>query len=151
MHENISKEEYSLILEKMPICCIDLIVVKDNKVLLVKRKNKPAQGVYWFPGGRLYKNETFQEAVKRKAKQEIGVNVKIIKQLGAFETIFPDSNINEKINTHSINTTFIVSPLSENIKLDPQSTDFKWISKIEKYLPEYIQNLLKLSGVFNAS
>jgi len=151
MFENIPEEEYTLIVEKTPLCCVDLIIVKDKKVLVVKRKNKPAQGVYWFPGGRVHKNEKLKDAVLRKARQEVGVDVEIIKNIGAFETIFPDSNFSNKTGTHSINSVFLVSPKSDHLILDEQSEDFRWIDKIEKDLPDYIQDSLKISGVFNAT
>ena len=53
----IPADIYSLILDNIPLICVDLVIVKDNKVFLIKRKNKPCEGVYWIQGGRMMKNE----------------------------------------------------------------------------------------------
>lgn len=42
MEQNrFSDEEYKKILESMPVCCVDLVIVWNNKVLVIYRKNKP--------------------------------------------------------------------------------------------------------------
>jgi len=141
----IPKNLYKKIHEAMPIACVDIVIISDNKFLLVKRKNKPAQGLWWLPGGRILRNETIQDTVTRKAKEETGLKVKIVKCLGVDETIFPDGPFGS--STHTINVVFLVKPLSPvmNIKLDEQSDESKWFSKIEKNWHPYVKKFLKLS------
>lgn len=50
----IPENDYKKILSTMPILCVDLIIFFDGKCLLLKKKNEPAKGQYWFPGGRVY-------------------------------------------------------------------------------------------------
>ena len=82
MSDFIPKDKYRYILENIPICCVELICIKDNKVLLVKRKNKPAKDEWWFPGGRILKREAITDAAIRKAEEEIGVSVKVNMVIG---------------------------------------------------------------------
>ena len=43
------------------------ILKKNKKILFTKRPSKKYFGDYWeFPGGKLEKNETFEEAIKRE-------------------------------------------------------------------------------------
>lgn len=50
------------------------IVIRENKVLLGKRSNNvPFTGFWEFPGGKLEKNETPQEAIVRELKEELNV------------------------------------------------------------------------------
>ena len=81
MVDQIPKNTYKKIHALMPIPCVDIVIVHNGAVLLGLRNNKPAQGTYWFPGGRVLKGETLFEAAQRKTKQETGLNIKIIKQL----------------------------------------------------------------------
>jgi len=150
--EKIPEKEYKNILEKMPICCVDLVIVREGKVLLIKRKGDSFDGKWFIIGGRIYKNEKLEDAVKRKAFEETGLNVKILKNLGIFEA-FEDSSAfgnSIKSGTHSISGGFLVEPIEEvEVKLDETSTDFKWVDRIDENLAEYPKRLIKASGVFD--
>lgn len=56
-YRRISYELYSTAVQQLPIVCIDIICqrIKDEKVLLFYRKDKPAASIWWWPGGRLFK------------------------------------------------------------------------------------------------
>lgn len=52
------------------------VIIKDNKVLLIKRTKKDS--IYWvIPGGGVEKNETNEEALMRECEEELGVKIKI--------------------------------------------------------------------------
>ncbi|MFH1823120.1 MAG: NUDIX hydrolase [archaeon] len=52
------------------------IVIKDQKVLLVKSKY-PEEEIYLFPGGGMEFEETIEECAIRETFEETGVKVKI--------------------------------------------------------------------------
>ena len=54
--------------------------------LLVQRATEPVKGVWWLPGGRIYKGETFFDAAIRKTKEETGLRGKPIQILGVYNT-----------------------------------------------------------------
>ncbi len=54
---------------------IGVILLKDDKVLIGKRKNSHAP-YYSIPGGHLEIGETFEEAAIREVKEETGINIK---------------------------------------------------------------------------
>ncbi len=54
-----------------------IVVERDLKILLVKRKKGPELGYWCVPGGHVEKNETVLHAAKREAHEEAG-NIKII-------------------------------------------------------------------------
>jgi 8-oxo-dGTP diphosphatase len=56
------------------------IIRKDNKVLIAKRKRAIMGSPWEFPGGKVEKNETLQECLKRELYEELGIGVEI----GAF-------------------------------------------------------------------
>lgn len=130
----------------MPIACVDAIVVRNGSFLLVKRTNKPAQGAWWFPGGRVLKGEFLVDAVKRKVKEEIGLDVMIKQNLGCKETLFPDGPFGEP--THTINIVYLCSPLdsSKEIELDAQSEVFEWFTNIDHDWDPYVKEFLLSAG-----
>jgi 8-oxo-dGTP diphosphatase len=56
------------------------IIRKDNKILIAKRKRALMGSPWEFPGGKMEKNETLQECLKRELHEEFGIEVEI----GAF-------------------------------------------------------------------
>ena len=144
MH-NIPLSLYKKIHAAVPISCVDAIIVNKNKeVLLCHRTNKPALGSWWFPGGRVLKGETLNEAIVRKVKQETGLDVKIIKKLGTDETMFPDGPFGGP--THTINTVFLVTPKpGGKIKADQQSDQLAWFKTLPKNPQPYIKKFMKIA------
>jgi len=60
----------------------DVLIVENNKVLLVQQKQQSAYGLWCFPGGHLEPGETSQEAVVREIQEELGavlMHVKLFK------------------------------------------------------------------------
>ena len=94
---------YGKAVKLLPICCIDLAIERpsDGRFLLVKRATEPVKGFWWVPGGRIFRNETFYAAAKRKAKEETGVETEALAVLGVWNTFFPTSAWGG--STHTIN------------------------------------------------
>ncbi|HUS51169.1 MAG TPA: DegT/DnrJ/EryC1/StrS family aminotransferase, partial [Candidatus Paceibacterota bacterium] len=148
---NIHEDLYKQILENMPVCCIDLIIHNASKVLLVYRKKEPSKDEWWFPGGRLCKNEKLKDAVIRKAYEETGLNVEIEKQTGVYDYFSDKSAFSDiKTGTHTPVIVYLVKIVDKNqeIKIDLTNASYRWIDKIEEGLDPYVKKVLKDSGVF---
>jgi ADP-ribose pyrophosphatase YjhB (NUDIX family) len=122
------------------VCCVDILLVRWNaslaakEALLVLRTAQPAQGLWWLPGGRLLKGETFFQAAVRKAQQEAGVSatqVRPVQVLGVWNTFFPYSSWDtpESQGTQTVNPIVLVELLDSNltVQLDAQSAASRWI------------------------
>lgn len=61
------------------------VILIDDKVILIRRKRykngELIRDYYVIPGGHLDGNETFEEAVIREVKEEIGIQVDIQKEI----------------------------------------------------------------------
>ena len=54
------------------------IIWSNNKILITKRKKEGLLGGLWeFPGGKINKNETHKECIKREIKEELNIAVNI--------------------------------------------------------------------------
>lgn len=127
----IPYEKYKEIVDVMPILTVDCICIHKGKMLLVKRTNKPLQGHYWLPGGRVLKNETLEQACVRKMKEETGLPVKVTGVAGFHEYIFQENELD--VDTmHTLSVVFYVSPLRTDIKLDRQGDGHIWSESLPK-------------------
>ena len=69
---------------RKPSVTADGLVVKDGRVLLVKRGNEPFKGTYALPGGFIEYGETLEKCVKREVREETGIRTEIIRLLGVY-------------------------------------------------------------------
>jgi len=135
----IEDEIYKKILERMPIPTVDAIIVHKGKFLLLKRNNPPVKGEWWLPGGRIRRNESLEDAVRREAFEETGLTCKIIRQVGVINYIFPEC--------HAVSVYFLVEPDSTNVRLNSEHSDYKWVSKLPKNAHPYIVTMIKKAGL----
>ena len=142
--EPIPKELYSQFLSNMPQVSIEIFLEHEKEVLLAKRNNNPAKGKWFWPGGRLYKGEDFEEAVKRISKEELNVEVKMIGLLGVYNHFWETGKYNNS-TTHTVNIVFHVNLLNNRseIKLDEQHDDYIFTSKIRPKFHRYVKKYLR--------
>lgn len=75
------------------IPCVGGVVFDDaGRLLLVKRANPPAQGLWSLPGGRLESGETSEEGVVREVWEETGLRVNVERAVGTIEREAPSGD-----------------------------------------------------------
>ena len=76
-----------------PIDVVAAIIKKDDCYLLVKRNKEKYMGLKWeFPGGKVEKDESFEEALSREILEELNVNIEIHNKVA--EERYQDDEIN---------------------------------------------------------
>lgn len=142
---------YKKIVGLMPICCVDIIFKVGKKVYLFKRRYEPAKNKWWLIGGRVLKGESLKNAAIRKVKEEIGVDARILKNVGTYEAFFATTRFDEKhkkSGAHSIVVCFVVEPKKKKfvLKLNEEHSKYKTIENIDKKLHPYVKTVLRDSG-----
>jgi 8-oxo-dGTP diphosphatase len=81
-----SKKKYAYEYPR-PALTVDLVLITSEprpRVLLIRRKDDPFAGAWAFPGGFVNENEPLEMAARRELKEETGVEVAELSQLGTF-------------------------------------------------------------------
>lgn len=139
----IESDLYKEIISKIPITCVDIVVRNElGDYLLIKRKQQPFKNIYWIIGGRINIGETIKEAVNRKMREEISIDISEnkIEYMGFYEDFFEEYNIDgndgEDMHAyHTISLIFSVTLASEiEIKLDKDHSNWKWSKELPKQL-----------------
>jgi len=98
--ERIPEETFAEFLSRLPQVSVELFLETERGVLLVRRTNEPAKGEWFWPGTRLYKGERFPNAVRRLAKEELGLDVDVGEHLGTYEHFWDTGAFDSVDNTH---------------------------------------------------
>ncbi|WP_295723186.1 NUDIX domain-containing protein [uncultured Methanobrevibacter sp.] len=110
---------------------IRLISIKKDKLLLLQRPNKRFHdsGKWEFPGGKVKKDEFFDEGLKREVFEETNLNVKIVGFYSACEDTFKSCKNHQNIK--SINLAMYGILDEGEIQLSNEHTDYSYFSKEE--------------------
>ncbi len=140
----IPEEQYNDILNLLPICCVDIVILHEGKVLMIKRgESETYGGSWWIPGGRVHKGESWHEAVKRKVFNETGLNVEILRKVQSYEA--PDAD-----NKHFVTTLFVTSVVGvAKVELDRTSIDYRWVSSMDDSWDLLLQQMLRDAEIFD--
>lgn len=127
--------------EARPKVGVAVIVIKDSKVLLGKRKGSHGEGSWAFPGGHLEFGESLEDCAMREVFEETGISIKDIRQ-GTFT-----NDIFETEGKHYITLLMAAKYDSGEVQLlEPEKCEkwdwFEW-DKLPnpKFIP--LENLLK--------
>ena len=144
----LDDQTFETVINSTPLISIDLLVKKDNKILLGKRINKPAQGYLFSIGGRVYKNETIDNAMIRIAKIELNIELKSTPRfVGVFEHFYDDS-VYEDVSTHYVNLAYEIE-IEETLSLpSEQHNEYQWLTidelleskQVHKHVKDYFKD-----------
>ncbi len=147
-YSKLPDKTFKTVIDSTPLISIDILLKKDNKVLLGKRLNKPAQGYFFSTGGRVYKNETITNAMARIAKNELNITVTLTPRfIGVFEHFYDDS-IYKDVSTHYVNLAYEYEVQEMPDLPVEQHSEYQWFTidklleskQVHKYVKDYFRN-----------
>lgn len=118
------QKEYDNLRQYFAFSCVDLVIFDGKSVLLTKRTRNPYKGYWHLPGSMIHKNESMKTAAKRSAKEELGLDVKIEKFVGVYESL-------DRFR-HDISHGFVVTIKKGKMRIDFQSNDYGFFKTIPK-------------------
>ncbi len=127
---------------------VGIMLVRNDHLLLVKRKYNPDAGYWSIPGGHLDLGERTQVAAEREAFEETGFKVKVSKLAGIIDKIMHDDK--GKIEYHYVLINYFVEQIEGDPNQPPEADDdaldarFVPFEELKSYkLTESLVELLK--------
>jgi ADP-ribose pyrophosphatase YjhB (NUDIX family) len=102
---------------------VGVLIIKDKKVLLSKRKINPRKGYWDYPGGFLNFSEHPKIAAKREVLEETGLKIKIVDILGIY--INKDYKYQGE-NIYPQDTVYVAKIVSGKLKAQDDVEKLKW-------------------------
>ena len=104
------------------------LIICDNKILIGQRKHGKSLEYKWeFPGGKLERNETLKECLKRELFEEMKLDISVGKS-------FVISSYDYDFGTIILHS-FWATCTSQNIPVVLEHEQYKWVNL--KDLPQY--------------
>ena len=99
------------------------LVIKDDKILLIKKVSGPYDGKLDLPGGSIEFRERPEDALKREFMEEVGIDVKKYK-LFDVDSVNPDWKWEGKpVKTHHIGIFYTIEDYENEIKREVEITE----------------------------
>jgi ADP-ribose pyrophosphatase YjhB (NUDIX family) len=108
-----------------PILAVSAAIVRDRKVLIVRRARPPARGLYTLPGGGVEVGETLVEAVVREVREETALVVEPVALAGYREAIARDGD--GRIERHFVILPFAARWIAGEAMLSHELSEAMWL------------------------
>jgi 8-oxo-dGTP diphosphatase len=108
-----------------PILAVSAAIIRDGKVLIVRRARPPAGGLYTLPGGGVEPGETLFEAVMREVREETALEVEPVGIAGYREAIERDAG--GRVERHYVILPFAARWLAGEPVLNEELSEAMWL------------------------
>jgi ADP-ribose pyrophosphatase YjhB (NUDIX family) len=122
-----------------PYLAVSAAIFRDGRVLIVRRAQPPAHGLYTLPGGGVELGETLEQAVIREVREETALDIEPLKLAGYRQLIARDAD--GKVERHFVILPFAARWISGEVALNDELADAKWL------LPSELAGLKTTEGL----
>jgi 8-oxo-dGTP diphosphatase len=112
-----------------PLVGIGAVVWRGENILLVRRKNPPAEGQWGLPGGKQQLGETIFEAAIREVREETAIEMVPLGIITAIDTITSDKK--GKTEYHYTIVEVVGEWVSGEPRADDDALEARWVLPVE--------------------
>jgi 8-oxo-dGTP diphosphatase len=112
-----------------PIVAVGAVILREDKVLLIRRRNPPSQGQWTIPGGVMELGETFQEAARREVREECGLEVEPGPVVEVVQNIVRDEA--GAVRYHYVIVDVLAEVTGGTLQADEDAADARWVGEEE--------------------
>lgn len=104
---------------------VGAVVLRGDRVLLVRRGQAPALGKWSLPGGLVDVGETTEEAVRRELLEECGLAIRVVGVAGVVDRITRDAA--GRVRYHYVLVDYLAYADTEAIVAGTDAADARWV------------------------
>jgi ADP-ribose pyrophosphatase YjhB (NUDIX family) len=112
-----------------PFLAVSAAIIRDGRVLIVRRARKPALNLYTLPGGAVEVGERLADAVVREVREETTLDIEPVALAGHREAIMRDQD--GRVERHFVILSFASRWLKGEPVLNHELDDARWIDPAE--------------------
>jgi 8-oxo-dGTP diphosphatase len=112
-----------------PFLAVSAAIIRDGRVLIVRRARKPALSLYTLPGGAVEVGESLVDAVVREVREETALDIEPVAFAGHREAIMRDKE--GRVERHFVILSFASRWLKGEPVLNHELDDARWIDLAE--------------------
>jgi ADP-ribose pyrophosphatase YjhB (NUDIX family) len=112
-----------------PYLAVSAAIIRNGKVLIVRRARPPAHGLFTLPGGGVELGETLHEAVIREVFEETALTIEPIALAGHREAIARDHD--GKVERHFVILPFAARWVAGEVALNEELAEARWLTPAE--------------------
>jgi len=112
-----------------PFLAASAAIVRDGKVLVVRRAQPPANGLLRLPEGVVEIGETLHEAVAREVREETILTIEPVALAGFRETIVRDQQ--NRVERHFVILPFAARWIAGEPVLNDELSEWRWVEQDE--------------------
>jgi len=112
-----------------PYVAVSAAVIRDGRVLLVRRAQPPARGLFTLPGGAVEVGETLFQAVEREIREETGLTVEPVALAGHREVITRDAE--NRVERHFVILAHAARWVAGEPTLNAELTEARWLASAD--------------------
>jgi 8-oxo-dGTP diphosphatase len=112
-----------------PFLAVSAAIVRDGKILVVRRARSPAHGLFTLPGGVVELGETLEQAVAREVREETDLVIEPVALAGFRETVVRDAA--ERVERHFVILCFAARWSGGEVALSEELSEARWLDPAE--------------------
>jgi len=122
-----------------PYIAVSAAVFRNGRVLIVRRVQPSAAGLYTLPGGVVELGEALTEAAVREVREETGLEIEPLVLVGYRQVIARDAN--GRVERHFVILPFAARWLAGEVTLNDELAEGSWLR------PSELSNLATTEGL----
>jgi len=107
-----------------PVAAVSALLVRGDRVLLIRRRAEPNRGRWSFPGGVVDLGESVRDAVVREVREETGLRVEPREVVDVSDVILPDRGPPEY---HFVLAVFRANRVGGRLRARSDAAEARWV------------------------